>query len=560
MISTAIRRKPFFRQVFTRAAWEDPEPEPATASSVEALQQRCEDAFRAREVDIFIELAAWRLQRGLLDRKSAERLAAALGQQGRWSQALAVLRDERGANPKKPSWQRALAAALAGSGQLEAAGEALAQARTLQGEGVPADDEFAQALALVSGGAAEPASWRDAAELAQAWLMLGLERRAGDALVAAAGRAPPASEDEVLDVLRLAQDTLQLAEPDVARTFFEAMAPRLERWPELEGHNGVQLFRALMLSKAGRDEEAIGLLAPLAGNQDAASYRGAEYARQELANCIGQQVLAETRPRLTRTNPSGPRRIVDMFPMNDELLMLRLKLEEMGGWVDRFVIVESRFTFQGEPKPLHFERSRAMFADFADRIAHVVVDEPPAWARTPWTREYHQRDCGVRALPGLCGPDDLVLVTDVDEIVDRRVIERLDSSFSSLSMPTYAYFFNLQVVEARQRPWAAVLKARHLQRIGASYAKIGIPQHAKSHDLPDAGWHFSSVRDADGLVSKFDSYSNTHLSGHGRGHFQDILARIRSAGGLDGHRRLEIDDSFPGYLRAHASELRELIL
>ena len=237
---------------------------------------------------------------------------------------------------------------------------------------------------------------------------------------------------------------LRLAGPAEADAFIASWRAGFDRLGSGANQPGVQLCLALALDRQGRHEDAIGLLAPLASHTKGAEFEGAEASRIELARTIGRLVLDEASPRF---GPGDRRKIVDMFPMNDELMMLRLKLEEMYEWVDHFVIVEARFTFRGEAKPLHFQQARSEFARFADKIVHVVVDVAPAWATTAWTREFYQRDCGLRGLKDLCGEDDLVLITDVDEIADRKAIGPLETQFVSLGMPSYAYFFNLERVE-----------------------------------------------------------------------------------------------------------------
>jgi hypothetical protein len=250
-----------------------------------------------------------------------------------------------------------------------------------------------------------------------------------------------------------------------------------------------------------------------------------------------------------------------MFPFNDELLMLEVKLEEMYAWVDHFVIVEADFTFRGQPKPLHFERAKADFARFADKIVHVGLRGAPHWASTPWAREFYQRDSGLRGLKDLCGEDDLVLITDVDEVVDRGAIERLQTPCAGLAMPSYAYFFNLERISDEQDVWGGALPARGLQKIGPSYARLAaLPSLGRTGRLENAGWHFSSVRDVSGLVSKFSSYSNTQFADVRSGDLERLIGQIRTRGGLAGYRRRDLDQSFPGFIRENPERFASLIL
>ena len=563
MLPVAVRHLHFLRQLFCEDA-DERAGVPYTAGSEAEARDRLNLARGTGETDVFLESADWLLRNAHLSGNEARRLADRLSELGRHADALAVL--HRYAKTQRAPYWRRLAVAIAGTDQLAQAGEALERARQLDPEaGQP--DPFAEALRLANeeGPRFEQiVAWPAAAALVEAYVVLGVQRRAAEVLAAALARSPPRGDDAIRDALRLAQDIIRLTDPAWAARlmaavlgWFGAASEPLSADEITTTFPGFQLCQALALQRAGRNEDAVPLLAPLARHAKGKEPKGAEDSRLELAKTVGRLVIAEVNPRFAA---GGPRKIIDMFPMNDELLMLKIKLEEMYDWVDHFVIVESVLTFRGEPKPLHFERHKAEFSRFSDKIVHVVVDTMPPWASSPWVREFYQRDCGLRALARLCGQDDLVLVTDVDEIIRRSALETFAGPFAGLGMPYYNYFFNLERIEPRQMRWAGALKARYLQRIGASYAKIGLPQYVRGNFMDDTGWHFSGARDVDGLVSKFTSYSNDKWADVRRGKLEKAVSRVRADGGVSGYVRREIDDRFPAYIGEHRDELSSLIL
>ena len=142
--------------------------------------------------------------------------------------------------------------------------------------------------------------------------------------------------------------------------------------------------------------------------------------------------------------------------------MLDLRLAEMADWVDYFVIVEATHTFTGEPKPLHFRDNAHRFSAYGEKLLHVVVDRFPSYVQTPWARDFHQRDMAITALSGVAAPEDFVLLTDADEIVDRRAVERFDGEFACLRMNMYRFFLNYRPTLAlrRQPRTAAIWRAR----------------------------------------------------------------------------------------------------
>ena len=65
--------------------------------------------------------------------------------------------------------------------------------------------------------------------------------------------------------------------------------------------------------------------------------------------------------------------IYDCFPFFNELELLEVRLHELDGLVDKFVLVEATRTFAGHPKSLYFAQNRGRFSAFDNKIIHVIV-------------------------------------------------------------------------------------------------------------------------------------------------------------------------------------------
>ncbi len=582
MLPYALRQTYFFREVFSQG---DADAAPWLGEGpIDAIREAFQKAWFSSQFDSLVALGTWLHRQGELSRAEAIRFSRALNTMGRHEQALGVLSDEHYSTPRSEQYWRSLAAALAGVAQLRHAAEALARAEAIGGEASPVKASFAQALLRArqsAWGGEGLSSWADAALLTEAYLVLGLPSRAAETLCAALERMSPGSDDEVIEALVLAQDILRFTAPALAGEFAASVRSHLRKLGLLRGEQGIaasaaaltgdaaavarrrraepgaQLFLALAEAGEDRHAAAAARLGPIVSSFAGEAAKGAETAQLDLARSVGRMVIDAVKPRF---GAGGPAKIVDMFCFSDEFTLLKIKLEEMYDWVDHFVIVEAPVTFRGDPKPLHFAEAKAQFARFADKIVHVVVDSTPESLTSAWGREFYQRDCGLRALGDLCGEDDIVLISDVDEIVDRRAVQSFSGPFATLGMRYYSYFFNLERIEAPQSRWAALVRARYLRQVGASYARFGLPHYAKGHALDDAGWHFSKVRSAEGLERKFSTYSNLVRAPVDRNTFSKTIAEIRADGGLEGFVRRELDDGIPEYIRRHADELREFIL
>src|SRR5262249_1668173 len=130
--------------------------------------------------------------------------------------------------------------------------------------------------------------------------------------------------------------------------------------------------------------------------------------------------------------------------------------------------------------------------------------------QAPWSRDFRQRDMAISALSGHCAPEDLVLLTDVDEIADRRALEGFDSDFAGLRMAMFRFFFNYRPTSDNLpwRPTGAIFRARLLRQFGSSYARFFLARRRGGHVLDQAGWHFTSIGDSTRVVAKINSYAH----------------------------------------------------
>lgn len=261
----------------------------------------------------------------------------------------------------------------------------------------------------------------------------------------------------------------------------------------------------------------------------------------------------------------GRRRVWDACMVSGELDMLELRLTELDGVADRFIVVESPWTHQGRPKELLFHNNRERFAAFADRIVHVVADERREGV--PWEQETYQRTCILKGLEG-AADDDLLSVGDVDEIPRREVIariaadDRLAARVNGLSVTNYNYFINFESHQPFIRP--VVLPCGLARAIGANLARhllIRSGNHIVPV-IPDAGWHFSWLGGAEAVWRKLQNFC--HLELLDSMPTRDQVAAMLAAGDfritsqiLEG-RFVPIGPGFPEAVRRDTDRLRRL--
>ncbi|CTQ59249.1 hypothetical protein [Roseibium album] len=236
--------------------------------------------------------------------------------------------------------------------------------------------------------------------------------------------------------------------------------------------------------------------------------------------------------------------LYDCFVFHNEFDLLEIRLREMGDSVDRFVLVEADQTQRGSPKPFYFDENRDRFAPWADKIIDLQVrfpDQlPPALGvyknrrKKDWERENYQRNCISRALES-CDPDDLILLSDVDEIVraptlakvmaERLFRGRLLVFEQSLHkhhldriVPGKTWLLGSRMIEKKylttpqqlrrtkarmtKKPYVPDFATQPFLRIrNNNLSGIGRPVKI----IPDAGWHFSSMGGLEAFRTKLDS-------------------------------------------------------
>ena len=118
--------------------------------------------------------------------------------------------------------------------------------------------------------------------------------------------------------------------------------------------------------------------------------------------------------------------IYDCFPFFNEVDLLRFRIEMLDSFVDRFVIVEANKTQSGMYKPFYFDEVKDSFAKWMDKIIHIKVTDAPALQyKGDWSIEFFQRNCILRGLIH-CNPEDLILISDVDEMPNPDIFATLD--------------------------------------------------------------------------------------------------------------------------------------
>lgn len=281
-------------------------------------------------------------------------------------------------------------------------------------------------------------------------------------------------------------------------------------------------------------------------------------------------------------------KIYDCFNFFNELDILELRLNTLYDCVDYFVIAEADVTHSGEPKKFFYEENKERFSKFADKIINYkILDTPTNFLTFPDTdelelqkvysyienqtnrfnrhnqpdygRDFYQKESIRRALSH-CSDDDIIMFSDADEIPNPEILKNLKDlslkdTLYSLNQPMFCYFFNM----LKQSDWYGTKLGLYKNIKNLSLNELR-GDESLTVKLPNGGWHFSFLGDAETVRTKITSYSardlvNQHV-------YDSVDANIEN--GIDVFFRskltqVPLDNTYPEHLLNNLDNYRQFI-
>jgi beta-1,4-mannosyl-glycoprotein beta-1,4-N-acetylglucosaminyltransferase len=268
-------------------------------------------------------------------------------------------------------------------------------------------------------------------------------------------------------------------------------------------------------------------------------------------------------------------RIYDCFCFFNELDVLEVRLNELNEVVDFFVLVEAEWTHQKKSKPLYYELNKDRFAKFHSKIRHIIVKEEPGFfynfrRPTPWDFEKFQKD---QIKMGLydCKPDDVVIISDIDEIPNPRKIEenRNLKSYGVFQQRMYYYYLNCLEVEpsnhSLKKWWYGPVMTPFSNFKTGNKLRIQreINKFTNGTVIEDAGWHFSYLGGVERIIHKIESYAHTEYNSEDFKNPAKIKELIESGKSIFGRDTqcifTEINSEFPVYIQNNKEKFKKFI-
>jgi len=298
-------------------------------------------------------------------------------------------------------------------------------------------------------------------------------------------------------------------------------------------------------------------------------------------------------------------KIYDGFLFFNELDLLEIRLNTLNDVVDKFILVESSVTHSGLPKPFYFEDNKERFSKFLDKIIHIKVTNTPdnfviipseftddyegsvfkqIWedikinkafdrATQPnYGRDFYQKECIKLGMKD-CKDNDIIICSDLDEIINPEILERLDEFYESdllytfiqtnycyyLNLIHYSYSNNLVFNNEFSQEWYGSRMGSYINIKDISLNALRIQQN---NSIANGGWHFSYMGGLDSIKQKLSATSAQELNNDkilnsletNFNNNQDIIYRDGSS-----LIKVDIDETYPEYLIKNVSKYNHLI-
>lgn len=226
-------------------------------------------------------------------------------------------------------------------------------------------------------------------------------------------------------------------------------------------------------------------------------------------------------------------KVYDCFTFYNEFELLELRLKALWDVVDCFVLVEADKKHTNEPKPYYFWERQDEFKEFWPKIRHLPVEMTVPYSGVgDWSIENAQRNAIIYGLED-AEPDDLIMISDLDEIPAPDVFERLKNNeislvsqvnvhlrgdeflsckaqllisamdfleYSPVTMEQSLHYYYFDLTNGKPEQWTVLTKRKNLTT----------PQEMRNLKdkfprVPNGGYHFSYMGGVDRVINKMTS-------------------------------------------------------
>ena len=224
-------------------------------------------------------------------------------------------------------------------------------------------------------------------------------------------------------------------------------------------------------------------------------------------------------------------KIIDCTTYYSEDLMLDIRFNILNEFVDKFIIVESKFSHSGEQKKLNFDINK--FQKFKDKIEYLIIENEPDGIieniensseikrKNSLLRIEQSYDFIMNALDDV-DDNDLVCLSDNDEIpnFNSEYFKKSNNDIFIFKQLFFYYKFNLfydlipwyGTKACRKKKLLSFSWLRNLKnkkypfwRVDTLFSNL---KHMNLQIVEDGGWHFTNIKTAKDIYTKLSNFGH----------------------------------------------------
>jgi beta-1,4-mannosyl-glycoprotein beta-1,4-N-acetylglucosaminyltransferase len=234
-------------------------------------------------------------------------------------------------------------------------------------------------------------------------------------------------------------------------------------------------------------------------------------------------------------------KIFDCFIFNNEIDLLKIRLNYLNEFVDYFVIVESCQTFQGKKKKFNFKKNINFFKKYKKKIIYFEnnifakdIEDLKKKTRSKFPNVYEKvellnnfnkldftwyldathREIIIESVKEKIKENDFMVLSDVDEFPNYKILKNKmfnKDKINVLVQKEYKYFIN----SYNYNNWHGTIigKWKYINKIGLNNLKINAKKSFnKYHYVKNGGYHFTSLGPITKIIKKLNSWGHKEFN------------------------------------------------
>lgn len=247
-------------------------------------------------------------------------------------------------------------------------------------------------------------------------------------------------------------------------------------------------------------------------------------------------------------------KIYDCFMFYNEFDLLDIRLEELGPYVDYFVVIEQNLTHRGKEKELNFAK-RASDSEIVSKYRHKIitytsnVTDPEKVLSDKLHIERQHRNAVQDFAKQL--DESILLVSDLDEIPIGETLIGLEKKVHPHQYAMYFMYYGLKYLKSFLAHTTVVCTQKDLDRF-TSAENLKTMYRGRLPTIEKSGWHLSYFDSDPSVIS--DKIKSIHHSEYDLPEYtslEKIAERVDQGvdlfnrGGIDHLKKIEKEMNIP---------------